>query len=155
MARAAVAARPETLMVRASTGAPGWAAVPWVAWFAPQVTRSMRHGLYVAAFVDPLAERVVLSLQHGAADALRDLGPEAGRDALRARAAATRAALGDAVGAGLMPGPCPLAPPGDLPQGYRAGSVLWRDWPAGTPDPAGFGAVLTRLLDLYRLAVAG
>ena len=150
MGRAAVAARPERLLVRASTGAPGWAAVPWLAFFAPQVTRSMRHGVYVAVFLNARDEAVVLSLQHGAADALLRHGPDGGLRHLRAEAAATRAML---PGHGFQEGPVDLGSPAPLPQGYQAGCALWRAWDA-TPDGLdGFDAALARMLDLYRLRI--
>ncbi|WP_277019695.1 MULTISPECIES: DUF3578 domain-containing protein [Paracoccus] len=151
MGRAAIAARPERLLVRASTGAPGWAAVPWLAFFAPQVTRSMRHGLYVAVFVNARDEGVVLSLQHGAADALRLHGPGAGLRHLRAQAAATRAAL---PGHGFRAGPVDLGSPAALPQGYQAGCAVWDAWSARDGALEGFDAALVRMLDLYRLRVA-
>ncbi|WP_168217618.1 MrcB family domain-containing protein, partial [Paracoccus liaowanqingii] len=93
LARALTDRRAERMLVRASTGAPGWASIPWLACFAPHVTRSMRHGLYVVIFIDPVGERIVLSLQHGAADALTRHGAAEGRRILRETAAATRAAL--------------------------------------------------------------
>ncbi|WDA13108.1 DUF3578 domain-containing protein [Paracoccus marcusii] len=150
LARAAVARRPERLLVRASTGAPGWAAVPWVAWFAPHVTRSMRHGLYVACFVNAPDERIVLSLQHGAADALREHGHDAGLRHLRDRAARTRDGL---PGHGFDTRPIALGSDATLPQGYQAGCVLSRSWDAAAPDPEGFDRALIRMLDLYRALV--
>ncbi|SCY81128.1 protein of unknown function [Paracoccus tibetensis] len=146
IARAAVAHRPERLLVRASTGAPGWAAVPWMAFFAPHVTRSMRRGLYVAIFIDATEERIVLALQHGAADALTALGHAEGLAHLRALAAATRAEV--RPGHGLSPGPLHLGSTAALPQGYEAGSALWRAWEAAAPD--GIAPALQDMLDLYR-----
>ncbi|WCR00106.1 MrcB family domain-containing protein [Paracoccus aestuarii] len=147
MLRDAVAHRPERLMVRASVGAPGWAAVPWLACFAPHVTRSMRHGLYVAILIDAPAEAVILSLQHGAAEALTRHGPIAGPAMLRAMAEETRARLDRPA-----PPPLTLAAAGDLARGYEAGSALWRSWRG---DMGGFGPALQAMLDDYRALVGG
>lgn len=147
IARAAVAHRPERLLVRASTGAPGWAAVPWLAFFAPHVTRSMRRGLYVAIFIDAAEERVLLALQHGAADALTALGPEAGLAHLRALAAETRADLPQ--GHGFSAGPMRLHTPAALPRGYEAGAVLVWASAAEGPELGDLQPALRRMLDLY------
>lgn len=152
MVRALTAARPERLQVRASTGAPGWAAVPWLAIFAPHVTRSMRRGLYVAVFINPVAETMVLSLQHGAAETLTRLGPDAGLRDLRKAAQATRGAL---AGHGFSDGPISLGSDAALPQGYQAGSVLSRVWQADAPALATLEDDLSRMLDLYRAIVGG
>jgi hypothetical protein len=92
MGRDLVKQRPEKLMVRASVGVQGWASVPWLAFFAPHVTRSMRHGLYVVIFINTHDERITLSLQHGACSALTELGLDQGRTQLRHLASATRKA---------------------------------------------------------------
>ncbi len=107
----------------------------------------MRHGVYVACFVNAPDERIVLSLQHGAADALREWGHDAGLRHLRDRAAATRDGL---PGHGFDTGPITLGSDAALPQGYQAGCVLSRIWDAGAPDADGFDAALSRMLDLYR-----
>ncbi len=148
MGRALIASRAEPLLVRASTGAPGWASVPWLAFFAPQVTRSMRHGLYVVFFINAQSERIVLSLQHGAADALTALGPEQGRAHLRQMAAATQRAAG--LGHGFSHAPISLGSSAALPLGYEAGCALSRSWAADAPHLSLLEADLTQMLDLYR-----
>lgn len=148
MGRDLIEARPERLLVRASTGAPGWASVPWLAFFAPQVTRSMRHGLYVVIFVNARDEAVTLSLQHGAADALTRLGATEGRAHLRQLAAATRGRLGRDHG--FSEDPICLGSPADLPLGYEAGSALSRSWAAGDLELARLPQALEGMLDLYR-----
>lgn len=154
MARQMTDPRPERLLVRASTGAPGWAAVPWLAMFAPHVTRSMRQGLYVAFFINPVAETIILSLQHGAAQTLTRLGPAAGLCDLRAQAQATRQALA-CHPHGFSSGPIILGSEASLPQGYQAGSALSRVWPADAPDLNALEDDLSRMLDLYRIIVGG
>lgn len=153
MGRALVAGRPERLLVRASTGAPGWAAVPWLAWFAPHVTRSMRHGLYVAIFVNARDERITLSLQHGAAQALTRFGPQQGLVHLRMQAQATRQAMSGPHG--FFTGPITLGSDSALPQGYEAGCALSASWQADAPDLVGLEPAVGRMLDLYRDLVGG
>ncbi|TJZ90441.1 DUF3578 domain-containing protein [Paracoccus gahaiensis] len=154
VARALTDRRPERLLVRASTGAPGWASIPWLACFAPHVTRSMRHGLYVVIFIDPVGERIVLSLQHGAADALTRHGATEGRRILREAAATTHAALAGR-GHGFSDAPITLNSTAALPLGYEAGCALSRVWQADALDPAGLEDALSRMLDLYRDLVGG
>ncbi len=151
MGRDLIAARPERLLVRASTGAPGWASVPWLAFFAPQVTRSMRHGLYVVIFINPRDEAVTLSLQHGAADALAHLGAVEGRAHLRQLATGTRTRAGRDHG--FSEGPICLGSPAALPLGYEAGSALSRSWGAGDRELARLPQALEQMLDLYRKVV--
>lgn len=114
----------------------------------------MRHGLYVVVFVDPVGERIVLSLQHGAADALTRHGAVEGRQVLRKAAAATRAALADRPH-GFSGAPIRLNSAAALPLGYEAGCALSRIWQAEAPDLAEIEAALSRMLDLYRDLVGG
>ncbi|CAM3457255.1 MrcB family domain-containing protein [Paracoccus nototheniae] len=154
MARALIAPRSERLLVRASTGAPGWASVPWLACFAPHVTRSMRHGVYVALFINARDERIILSLQHGAADILTRDGTTEGHRHLRRLAATTRAAL---VGHnhGFSTAPLSLSSTARLPLGYEAGCALSRSWAADAPDLTRLEPDLSAMLDLYRHLTGG
>lgn len=149
MARTLIASRPERLLVRASTGAPGWASVPWLACFAPHVTRSMRHGVYVALFINARDELIILSLQHGAADILTRDGATDGHPHLRRLAAATQAAL-RSQNHNFSTAPLSLGSSAALPLGYEAGCALSRSWPADDPGLARLEPDLSAMLDLYR-----
>ncbi|MBU2957125.1 DUF3578 domain-containing protein [Paracoccus sp. 1_MG-2023] len=116
------------LTCRASTGARGWAAVPWLACFDPRITRSMRRGVYVAIFIVSARAQVVLALQHGAEDMLDRHGLQGGLQALSARAQNLREVAGPIPG--LRPGPSDLGATAPLPRGYQAGTILQAAWPA-------------------------
>jgi hypothetical protein len=144
--------RPEKLMVRASVGAQGWASVPWLAFFAPHVTRSMRHGLYVVIFINARDERIILSLQHGAGSALTQLGPEQGRTHLRHLASATRKTA-NSLHHNFASDPIQLKSTAHLPIGYEAGCALSRTWDAVTITESALLTDLMAMLDIYQSLV--
>ncbi|WP_072295932.1 MrcB family domain-containing protein [Paracoccus sp. SM22M-07] len=148
MGRDLVAPRPERLMVRASVGAQGWASVPWLAFFAPHVTRSMRQGLYVVFLINARDERVILSLQHGAGAALTQLGPDQADRHLRHMAATTRRAV--TVQHEFDEDPIKLGSTAALPLAYQSGCTLSRSWAADDLTDDALSADLTRMLDIYR-----
>lgn len=148
MGRDLAGQRPENLMVRASVGTQGWASVPWLAFFAPHVTRSMRHGLYVVIFINAHDEHITLSLQHGAGAALTQLGPEQGHLHLRHMAGATRK-MANKSGHDFSNDPITLGSKSALPAGYEAGCALSRTWDAATISPSALQADLTAMLDIY------
>lgn len=148
MGRDLAGQRPENLMVRASVGAQGWASVPWLAFFAPYVTRSMRHGLYVVFFINAHDERITLSLQHGAGAALTGLGQEQGRIHLRHMALATQKAA-DGWGHDFSDDPITLGSKSVLPMGYEAGCALSRTWDAATLLQDALLTDLAAMLDIY------
>jgi len=152
LARELVRGRSEALRVRASTGAPGWASVPWLAFFSPRVTRSMRHGLYVVIFINARDERIVLSLQHGAADTLTRLGPVEGAACLRQQAAVTARTAGQAHGFSTCQ--ITLGSDAPLPRGYEAGCALSRSWAADAPDLNMIENDLARMLDIYHRLIS-
>lgn len=114
----------------------------------------MRQGLYVALFINARDERIVLSLQHGAAETLTRCGPQEGLRQLRAAADLTRAALAGREH-GFSTGPIALGSAAALPSGYEAGSALSRGWQADCGDLAGLERDLSAMLDLYRDLVGG
>ncbi len=148
MGRDMAALRSEPLMVRASVGAQGWASIPWLTFFAPHVTRSMRQGLYVAFLINSHDERIVLSLQHGAGTALTQLGPDMAHRHLRHMASATRANV--AFPHDFDDGPISLGSSAALPLAYQAGCALSRTWGADTLTANQLTTDLTRMLDIYR-----
>ncbi|MDN5567989.1 MAG: DUF3578 domain-containing protein, partial [Paracoccus sp. (in: a-proteobacteria)] len=152
MGRDLVTPRPEKLMVRASVGAQGWASVPWLAFFAPHVTRSMRNGLYVVIFIDAHDERITLSLQHGAGSALTQLGPEQGRIQLRHMASQTRKAA-SGLAHDFCDAPITLGSQAALPLGYVAGCALSRTWDAGRITQTALTDDLSHMLDIYTVLV--
>ena len=148
MGRDLVVPRPEPLMVRASVGAQGWASIPWLAFFAPHVTRSMRHGLYVVFLINAHDERIILSLQHGAGAALTQLGAERAHRHLRHMASATRASV--TVLHDFDDRSIELGSPSTLPLAYQAGCALSRTWRADDLTEQGVAEHLLRMLDIYR-----
>ncbi len=148
MGRNLAAPRPEPLMVRASVGAQGWASIPWLAFFAPHVTRSMRHGLYVVFLINAHDERGILSLQHGAGAALTQLGADKAHRHLRHVASATRASV--TAPHDFDDGPIDLGSPSALPLAYQAGCALSRTWAVDDLTEQGLAEDLSRMLDIYR-----
>lgn len=148
MGRNLAAPRPEPLMVRASVGAQGWASVPWLAFLAPHVTRSMRQGLYVVFLINAHDERIILSLQHGAGAALTQMGADQANRHLRHMAATTRRAV--TVHHDFDEGPIDLGSTAALPLAYQAGCALSRSWAADDMTETDLTTTLTRMLDIYR-----
>ncbi|WP_022705713.1 MrcB family domain-containing protein [Paracoccus zeaxanthinifaciens] len=141
LAAAALLPPDTSLLCRASPGARGWAAVPWLACFAPRITRSMKRGVYVALFIRPIPGLVTLALQHGAEDLLDRHGLQGGLSALSQRAERLRAITGPLPD--MRPGPSDLGAVAPLPRGYQAGTIWYRDLaPTGAADA--FSALTAR-----------
>lgn len=122
--------------------------MPWLAFFAPHVTRSMRHGLYVVIFINAHDERITLSLQHGAGSALTELGPDHGRTHLRHMASATRKAA-STLSHDFCAEPITLGSQSALPMGYEAGCALSRTWEADVLTQRTLDQDLLQMFDLY------
>lgn len=60
----------DDLLVRGSPGQGNWAAVPWLAFFDPLITRSAQGGYYVVYLFNAEFEHVHLSLSQGSTGAI-------------------------------------------------------------------------------------
>ena len=143
----------DDLLVRGSAGQGNWAAVPWLAFFDPLITRSAQQGYYVVYLFDAQLERVHLSLNQGTTAVDREFGPRRARDVLRERAQTMRARLADQVG-NFSTSSIDLRSPAALPLGYEAGHAFGRSYAcARLPDEVALQDDLVALLRAYRVLI--
>lgn len=149
-ARAAVGTEFDDFLVRASPGQGVWAAVPWLAFFDPLITRSAQGGYYVVYLFDAQMEKLYLSLNQGTTALEREFGNKVARAVLRERAEFMRIRLSDRASP-FSSASIDLSSPANLPIGYEAGHAFGMTYDlSNLPTEEHLVSNLSELLRVYR-----
>ncbi len=144
---------PFSLEVKASVGSGNWAAVPWLAFFDPLITKSATTGFYVVYLVNAQTEEIYLSLNQGTTEIYEEFGEnERSRAILRRRAVDMADRVPEFVKL-FDTSPIDLGSQDKLPLGYVAGNAFGRKYPASKIDADSFYQDLEWMLAAYAALV--
>lgn len=143
---------PNELTVKASVGAGVWAAVPWLAFFDPLITRSATTGFYVVYLINPQTEEIFLSMNQGTTAAYQEFGETRGQKVLQRRASDMRERI-DSFASRFSDEVIDLGSETPLPKGYTSGHSFGRRYHPSNLDQKQFYADLEDMLSAYSALV--
>jgi len=143
---------PFDLTVKSSVGAGNWAAVPWLAFFDPLITKSATKGFYVVYLINAQDQIVTLSMNQGTTEVYNEFGRQKGREVLKRRATDMAERIPDYSSQFDRSG-IDLGSNDDLPLGYQAGHSFGRTYSLDELKDAQFTNDLELMLKAYRALV--
>ncbi len=143
---------PNELIVRASVGQSGWAAVPWLAFLDPLITSTATQGFYVVYLINPDAQTIVLSMNQGTEQTYQDFGIKRGRGVLRRRARDMADRVPEFAKL-FEEDPIDLGSKAKLPTGYEAGHSFGRTYAASSLTNEILAADLHQMLLAYEALI--
>ena len=143
---------PHELTVKASVGRGLWAAIPWLAFFDPLITKSATTGFYVVYLINPQTNKIILSMNQGTTAVYQEFGEARGQQVLRRRAIDIAERV-PTFAAKLEAAEIDLNSDASLPRGYMAGHAFGRTYEADQIDSSRFYADLEAMLSAYKALV--
>ncbi len=143
---------PFTLTVKASVGAGVWAAVPWLGFFDPLITKSATTGFYIVYLINPQTEDIYLSLNQGTTQVYQEFGEKRGREVLKRRAQDMAFRIPE-YSKKFENAPIDLGSIASLPSGYMAGHSFGRKYKARAIDEALFYEDLQNMIYAYEALI--
>lgn len=143
---------PFDLKVKASVGAGQWAAVPWLAFFDPLITKSATKGFYVVILINAQEQSFTLSLNQGATAVVEEFGSANGRQVLKRRAMDIQQRVPE-FAKQFDTTPIDLSSPASLPIDYEHGHAFGKTYQLEGSEKSDFTEDLYRILQAYQSLV--
>lgn len=143
---------PFDLAVKASVGTGNWAAVPWLGFFDPLITKSATQGFYVVYLINAQTQEIILSLNQGTTAVFQEFGEASGQEVLKRRAIDMRERISE-FALKFDTSAIDLGSFDRLPKGYSAGHSFGRCYQVGSIDPEEFYADLENILNAYQILI--
>lgn len=116
---------PVDYLVKGSVGQGNWAAVPWLAFLDPLITKTATKEFYVVYLINPDSKVIYLSINQGATAVTADYGRKQGLIELKRRAENIAVRVSE-FSKLFDTSPIDLGSTADLPMGYEAGHSFGR-----------------------------
>lgn len=143
---------PFDLSVKASVGAGNWAAVPWLGFFDPLITKSATQGFYVVYLINAQTAEIILSLNQGTTAVFQEFGDTRGLDVLKRRAIDMKERVSD-YASNFDESEIDLGSVDRLPKGYCAGHSFGRRYHADNMNVDLFYSDLENMLSAYQALI--
>ena len=143
---------PFNYTVKASVGNGNWAAVPWLAFFDPIITKSATQGVYIVYLINPIDETVILSMNQGTTIVYDEFGEKNGLNVLRRRAVDLRDLVPE-YSKNFDSTPIELGSNEKYPRGYAAGHSFGRTYQMHNIETEQFDIDLENMFHAYRAIV--
>lgn len=143
---------PYDLTVKASVGAGNWAAVPWLGFFDPLITKSATSGFYVVYLVNAQTNEIYLSMNQGTTAVYQEFGETRGRKVLARRAIDIRERVDD-FASNFELTPIDLGSDESLPRGYVAGHSFGRRYESKSIDIDRFNTDFEQMIAAYEALI--